>query len=49
MKYLQVCVKTIEDDVSDREDEVSSKLIRLQDRSQSNTLGIDGIREECDM
>ena len=38
-------VKAIEDDLLNP-DEVSAKLIQLEDRSQRNNLPIDGIKEE---
>ena len=45
IKNLKTEVKAIEDDLLNA-DEVSAKLIELEDRSQRNNLRIDGIREE---
>ena len=44
-KNLKTEVKTIEDDLLNA-DEVSAKLIKLEDRSRRNNLRIDGIWEE---
>ena len=45
LKDLQKNVKDIEEDLLDPE-EVSSKLIELEDRSRRNNLRIDGIEEK---
>ena len=45
IKNLKTEVKTIEDDLLNA-DEVSAKLIKLEDRSRRNNLRIDGIWEE---
>ena len=45
IKKLKTDVKIIEDGLLNA-DEVSAKLIELEDRSQRNNLRIDGIREE---
>ena len=45
MKNLKTEVKAIKDDPLNA-DEVSSKLIELEDRSRRNNLQIDGIKEE---
>ena len=44
IKHLETSTKGIEDDLLDPND-VSSKLIELQDRSRRNNLRIDGIEE----
>ena len=45
LKDLEKNVKDIEEDLLDPE-EVSSKLIELEDRSRRNNLRIDGIEEK---
>ena len=45
IKNLKTEVKAIEDDLLNA-DEVSAKLIELEDRSQRNNLRVDGIKEE---
>ena len=45
IKNLKTEVKAIEDDLLNA-DEVSAKLIELEDRSRRNNLRIDGIKEE---
>ena len=45
IKKLKTDVKTIEDGLLNA-DEVSAKLIELEDRSRRNKLRIDGINEE---
>ena len=44
IKHLGTSIKGIEDDILDPND-VSSKLIKLEDRSRRNNLRIDGIEE----
>ena len=44
IKHLETSIKGIEDDLLDPND-VSSKLIELEDRSRWNNLGIDNIEE----
>ena len=44
IKHLETSIKGIEDDLLDPND-VSSKLIELEDRSRRNNLRIDGIEE----
>ena len=44
IKHLGTSIKGIEDDILDPND-VSSKLIELEDRSRRNNLRIDGIEE----
>ena len=45
IKILKTEVKSIEDDILNV-DEVSVKLIELEDRSRRNNFRIDGIKEE---
>ena len=45
IKNLKTEVKAIEDDLLNA-DEVSAKLVELEDRSRRNNLRIDGIKEE---
>ena len=45
IKNLKTEVKAIEDDLL-KADEVSAKLVELEDRSRRNNLRIDGIKEE---
>ena len=45
IKNLKTEVKAIEDDLLNA-DEVSAKLVELEDRSRRNNLQIDGIKEE---
>ena len=45
MKKLETEVKAMEDDLLNA-DEVSAKLIELEDRSRRNNLQIDSIKEE---
>ena len=45
MKYLKTDVKGIEDYLLNA-DEISAKLLELEDRSQRSNLRIDGIKEE---
>ena len=45
VKKTKTEAKAIEDDLLNA-DEVSAKLIELEDRSQRNDLRIDGIKEE---